>query len=257
MFRHKIISIATPANIYIININDIQFEDELKVDYRYNQTYKFIEKVNNTWNIVQCTFKKAKKSKKDLKFIYALIKDYPPINLDRYLEDILKYEPYALDNKVIYFDVYRSIEDGFSNSKPFKTFVYQPELKNNDIVLRTKYTMINGLSLSFVDELNDKLYSDVQRMIINKFFIKSDINVIETIPVKLCNAKLSFNQYINIGENHDYINNTYYLKMHQESCIMYNRHYLSSEISTINDANITLTEYIDFITNIRPKLYLP
>jgi len=174
--------------------------------------------------------------------------------------------------KKTYFDLVQSCGRDFSYEKPYVEFYHQPAIKNRSLDLRRKFSDVLTLTMT-IDELDDELFSAIQRLAIDKFRVieRTGIHndethpcvVVEKIPVKLSNAKLRFSNKIHfrIEKAGSWTRKTPYLKMKAgDSFDSYlGNMYMKTayeDVDTLERADEILTEFMKYV-RIVPKLNSP
>lgn len=254
--NHKLLQHSAAALVTLVKASEVNNFDPYQHKRGLNPTFFFLKEDKGEWTIIVDTINKAFKSKKALYCAYFMIEGGYSHVSKAHLQMVIDNELEALTgNKTIYFDIYESQGMDFSYCQPFKTFIYQPFLKNKHLSNRRQFTESSGISLHFKDVLNDALFENVQKIAVSNYGVKTD-KILKAIPVKLYNGELLFSNSISINEETNGYNE-YSLKMHEETSWLYSRRCKIYDICTMSDAHLILTKYDFFINKIRSKLFIP
>jgi len=171
--------------------------------------------------------------------------------------------------KLTYFDAVRRQGMDFSYERPFMQYYHQPILRNRRLDIRKKYADVLKLNIT-VDELDNELFVEVQKMAIEKFGAINAImhkgkivpcNIVEEIPVKLYDAKLSFTNKISFQIEKSYLRRTPFIKMkagRSHTAYLSNMHMKTKykTVDSVEEAEKHLKEFVSF-SRIVPKLNTP
>lgn len=172
-------------------------------------------------------------------------------------------------NKRTYFDKIESQGTDFSYERPYFNYIHQPILKNRRLDIRKKYADVIKLVIQ-IDELDNELFVDIQKMAIKKYgvvfrtLIRKGVvpcDIVNEIPVKLQNAKLSFSNIISFKIENSYLRKTPFILMKAGG---YHEDYLSDfymktiykKVKNIEQADKVLKEFASY-SRIIPKLKSP
>jgi len=172
-------------------------------------------------------------------------------------------------NKRTYFDKVESQGTDFSYEQPYFVYYHQPILKNKKLDIRKKYADVLRLNIE-IDELDDELFVAIQKMAIEKYGVifktlysegAVPCKIVEEIPVKLYDAKLSFSNRISFQIEKSYLRKTPFILMlaggyHDSFLSQFHMKTVYARAESVEEADELLKEFITY-SRITPKLNSP
>lgn len=262
--KHRTLAHAVPTYVKI----KLATPDEFDLLYSKSprNTISCLYKEGDVWKKISLTPRQFLKQKQELYFAW-FENEFERFHSDYELERVLSHQNNVIGTKKkIYFDRIESCGQDFTYERPYVHFIYQPVIKNREIELRKKFADTFEIQIT-VDELDNKLYKEVQELAVNKYRAKSE-EIIEEIPIELWNAKLNFKNHIHLRFESHWHNHSRYkfnMTMIQENKLGMPPSYISDwykktkyvKVKNIEHADNILSEFNKYITKVLPKLRLP